>query len=116
MIEGWLGFGAMTAAERVEECESDGEDVPVVVPVPVPEELQGEAKEEVKEEGEEEPTCVTVDAVITVDAVVVEDGEVKETVHEEVNVKQTFTPEEPMPYGPDESLTEEGKVWSNDEL
>lgn len=82
----------MTAAE----CE-----------VPVPEPPQEQAEEECPAA---EPKEISVDSVITVDTVVEQDGKVEETCHEEVNIKQTFTPEEPMPYGPDESLTQEGKV------
>jgi len=98
-------FGAMTAAERVEECESEGEEVPVPEPPQAGEECAAE-----QEEPKQEPASVTVDSVITVDSVVEQDGKVEETYHEEVNFKQTFTAEEPMPYGPDESLTQEGKV------
>jgi len=96
----------MTAAERVEEREDEEAEVPV----PETETAQAAAaEEECAAEQKEEPAFVTVDSVITVDTVVEQDGKVEETSHEEVNVKQTFIPEEPMPYGPDESLTQEGK-------
>lgn len=98
----------MTAAERVEECVDEGEEAPVPEPQ---EELEPRAAEQQREEEpKEESTCVIVESVIIVDTADEQDGKVEETCHEEVNVKQAFTPEEPMPYGPDESLMQEGKV------
>lgn len=88
----------MTAAERAEECVNEGAGVAMPEP-----------PQEQTEEQCAAPKEVTVDSVITVDTVVLQDGKVEDTCHEEVNVKQTFTPEEPMPYGPDEGLTQEGK-------
>lgn len=98
-----VSFGAMTAAERAEECVNEGAGVAMPEP-----------PQEQTEEQCAAPKEVTVDSVITVDTVVSQDGKVEDTCHEEVNVKQTFTPEEPMPYGPDDGLTQEGKVpaWS----
>jgi predicted house-cleaning NTP pyrophosphatase (Maf/HAM1 superfamily) len=103
----------MTAAERVEEyVEEEGEQPePQHEAVSPQQQVEGESVAEQKEEVvKEEEQCVTVDSVVTVDTVVVQDGKVEEECHEEVNIKQTFTPEEPMPYGPDESLQEDGKV------
>ena len=96
----------------MEECVNEGGEAPVDQQPEPQQEEEGECvavQEEVKEEPKEESVCVVVDSVITVDTVVEQDGKVEEESYEEVNVKQTFTAEEPMPYGPDESL-QNGKV------
>lgn len=94
----------MTAQERVDEWIEVGEGEARQQPEPQQGQVQGQ-----NEEKQEEPQTVIVDSTITVDTVVEQNGKVEGTFHEEVDVQQSFTLEEPQPYGPDESL-QDGKV------
>lgn len=95
--------GVMTAQERVDEWIEVGEGEARQQPEPQQGQVQGQ-----NEEKQEEPQTVIVDSTITVDTVVEQNGKVEGTFHEEVDVQQSFTLEEPQPYGPDESL-QDGK-------